>query len=132
MARAKRENIIQTGGLIGKKEQARMIQQQQAIEQEEERIQIERAREILQRAYNKCVEKMGEYLPSPEYSQKEHQEVALFVVENRQQLIDNGYDIKFFLNMFGEMVTKMKKQKDVTHEMAFKAVMRASYRLIGE
>ena len=132
MAQAKRENIIQTGGLIGKKEQARMIQQQQAIEQEEERIQIERMREILERAYYKCVEKMSKYLPSPEYSQEEHQEVARFVVENRQKLIDNGYEIKFFLNMFGEMVTKMKKQENVTHKIAFKAVMRASYRLIGQ
>ena len=132
MARAKRENIIQTGGLVGKKEQARMIEHQQAIEQEEERVQIERMREILTRAYNKCVEKMGEYLPSPEYSQEEHQEVARFVVENRQQLIDNGYDIKFFLNMFAEMVTKMKKQENATHETAFNAVLRASYRLIGQ
>lgn len=115
------------GGLIGRKQQQELIEQQRLLFEEE---QIERARQAFNRAVNHCLEKINDYLPSSKFSREEQIEVCRFLIEHRNNLSEKGYDTHFFLNMFSDMVEKMEEQQNANHDMVFLAVMRASKRLV--
>ena len=107
------------GGLIGHGEKKRMIA-------------IQEMRNLAERAHNICIEQLHNYLPSAEYSRQQYEDVCNFVVEHNEQLRNRGYDTRIFLNMFAEMVDKLKTRQGVGHNDAFTVVMRASMRLISE
>tara|TARA_A100001015_G_C14858576_1_gene659409 strand:- start:484 stop:849 length:366 start_codon:yes stop_codon:yes gene_type:complete len=98
-----------------------------------ERAELERMQATIQKAYELCVEGIGTFLPPSIYDNDQRSTICEFIVENREDLIENGFpDTHAFATMFSQMVDNLMEKKDVSQEKAFLVVMRASYRMIGK
>ena len=113
---------MQKGGLVNQKHLSQQIAQQ---------IALERAQEVIDRAYVRCLEEIVQYLPRDKYTDEERQQLCELIVENRDDFIRIGYeDISRFLNMFVEMMNKLIDTQGVEPSQAFIVVFRASERFI--
>ena len=113
---------MQKGGLVNQKHLSHQIAQQ---------ITLDRAQELVDRAYARCLEEMGQYLPVSKYTDNEREQLCEFIVENREDLIKIGYDdTSKFLKMFTEMMNNLIDTQGVQPNQAFTAVLRASRRFI--
>ena len=113
---------MQKGGLVNQKHLSQQIAQQ---------IALERAQEVIDRAYVRCLEEIVQYLPRNKYTDEERQQLCQFIVENRDDLIRLGYDdTSKFLDMFVEMMNKLIDTQGVEPSQAFIVVFRASERFI--
>lgn len=85
----------------------------------------------LQEALDVCLQKTEEFLPYTKYSDAQREEVCDFIIENRDQLLNHGYkDTRDFLKMFVEMINNLIERENISLDIAFGVVMRASARLI--
>lgn len=113
---------MQSGGLVNQKHLSKQIA---------EEIALERAQELVDRAYMRCLEEISHYLPHDKYTNEERQQLCQFIVENRDDFIRIGYeDMSRFLNMFAEMLNKVIDTQGVEPSQAFIVVFRASERFI--
>jgi len=113
---------MQKGGLINDKLLKREIARQ---------IAIEHAEEVIQRAFNRCLDEIVNYLPRDQYTDEHRNELCQFLVENREDLVRIGYDdTSKFLSMFSEMLNNLIQKEDITPDQAFTVVFRASQRFI--
>ena len=92
---------------------------------------IEHAEEVIQRAFNRCLDEIVNYLPRDQYTDEHRNELCQFLVENREDLVRIGYDdTSKFLSMFSEMLNNLIQKEDITPDQAFTVVFRASQRFI--
>jgi hypothetical protein len=113
---------MQKGGLVNQKHLSQQIAEQ---------IALERAQELVDRAYGRCLEEIVQYLPRDKYTDEERQQLCQFIVENRDDFIRIGYeDTSKFLTMFAEMMNKLIDTQGVEPSQAFIVVFRASERFI--
>jgi hypothetical protein len=113
----------QKGGLVDMQKMKREISEQLAVEE---------AQRQAEEAYQRCLNKITDYFPSPQYTDNQRDEICVFVAENRSRIIEMGFDeTKNFLNMFLEMVNNLVEREGITHQLAFGVVMRASDRFVN-
>ena len=112
------------GGLVDARKMRDEIQHQ---------IHMERAQEALERSIQECISKMTARFPIEDYTDKQREEICLFIIESRPQLLDLGYQTSSkFIDMFFEMMNMvLSKGEAHTKEQAFNIVMAASYRLVN-
>jgi len=112
---------MQKGGLVDNKKLQREIARQIAIEQ---------AQQIIDRAFNRCLEEIVNYLPHEHFTDNQRNELCEFIVENREKLGEMGYDTHKFLSMFQEMMNKIIENEGINTEKAFLVVFNASKRFV--
>lgn len=96
------------------------------------KMRNEIAREQLRASYQRCIEKISNLFPTPVYTEEQQDEMCDFVIENRSQLMEMGYqNSQGFINMFLQMIDNLVSKENISHTEAFVIVMRASYRFIN-